>query len=100
LYILTDDQYYDEDDLGLSDISVDDFNVDGGDSRNIFSDPESEWNNTEAARKLSSEKLNNIKEAFSIAPNCLPESDQSDSKQASVQPLQRKPSYVIMSNLV
>jgi len=95
-----DDPYYGEDDLGLSDISVDDCNVDGGDSRNIFSDPESEWNSTEAARKLSSEKLSNIKEAFSIAPNSLPESDQSDNKQSSVQPLQRKPSYVIMSNLV
>ncbi|GFG36936.1 hypothetical protein Cfor_12474 [Coptotermes formosanus] len=95
-----DDPYYGEDDLGLSDISVDDCNVDGGDSRNIFSDPESEWNSTEAARKLSSEKLNNIKEAFSIPPNSLPESDQSANKQVNVQPLQRKPSYVIMSNLV
>jgi len=96
-----DDPYYGEDDdLGLSDISVDDCNVDGGDSRNIFSDPESEWNSTEAARKLSSEKLSNIKEAFSIVPNSLPESDQSDNKQSTVQPLQRKPSYVIMSNLV
>lgn len=95
-----DDPYYGEDDLGLSDISVDDSNVDGGDSRNIFSDPESEWNSTEAARKLSNEKLNNIREAFSIPPNSLPESDQSANKQASVQPLQRKPSYVIMSNLV
>lgn len=99
-YICTDDPYYGEDDLGLSDISVDDCNVDGGDSRNIFSDPESEWNSTEAARKLSSEKLSNIKEAFSIAPNSLPESDQSANKQSSAQPLQRKPSYVIMSNLV
>jgi hypothetical protein len=94
--VVTDDPYYGEDELGLSDVSVDECTVDGGDSRNIFSDPESEWNSPETARKLSIEKLNNMKESFSVPPNSLPESDQRTNDQL----LQRKPSYVIMSNLV
>lgn len=94
LYIVTDDPYYGED-LGLSDVSVDECYADGGDSRNIFSDPESEWNSPETARKLSIEKLNDMKEAFSLPPNSLPESDQ----RTNDQPPQRKNSYVIMSNL-
>lgn len=84
----------------MSDVSVEEGNVDGTDSRNIFSDPESEWNSPETYRKLSAEKLNNMKEAFSLSPNSLPESDQRTDDELGDQPLQRKPSYVIMSNLV
>ncbi|XP_069696120.1 uncharacterized protein bmm isoform X2 [Periplaneta americana] len=95
-----DDPYY-EDDLGLSDISVDDYNADDhGDSRIIFSDPESEWNNPATVEKLSMEKLNSMEEAFSLPPNSLPESDQRTGREDSDQQLSRKPSYVIMSNLV
>jgi hypothetical protein len=84
----------------MSDVSVEEGNVDGADSRNIFSDPESEWNSPETCRKLSAEKMNNIKEAFSLSPNSLPESDQRTDDEPGDQPLQRRPSYVIMSNLV
>lgn len=94
-----DDIYCGEDELGISDISVDEGNLDGADSRNIFSDPESEWNSPETFRKLSTEKINNMKEAFSVSPNSLPESDQRTDDEPGDQPLQRKPSYVIMSNL-
>lgn len=94
------DVYYREDELGMSDVSVDEGNLDGLDSRNIFSDPESEWNSPETFRKLSTEKINNMNEAFSLSPNSLPESDQRTNDEPNNQPLQRKPSYVIMSNLV
>jgi hypothetical protein len=91
--------YYGEDDLGMSDVSVDEGNLDGADSRNIFSDPESDWNSSETFNKLSTEKMNNMKEAFSLSPNSLPESDQRTDDEPGDHPLQRKPSYVIMSNL-
>jgi hypothetical protein len=94
LCIVTDDPCCEDEKFGVSDASVDECTLDGGDSRIIFSDPESEWNSPENARKLSVEKLNNMQEAFSLPPDSLPESDQRNNN------LQRKPSYVIMSNLV
>lgn len=100
LCTVADDMYRGADELGMSDVSVEEGNLDGADSRNIFSDPESEWNSPESFRKLSTEKINNMKEAFSLSPNSLPESDQPTNDEPSNQPLQRKPSYVIMSNLV
>ena len=62
----------------------------------IFSDPESEWNSPEN-RKLSADKM---KEAFSILPNSLPESDQRSVSESNSASLSRKPSYAIMSDIV
>jgi hypothetical protein len=97
---VADDVCYGADEFGMSDVSVEEGNLDGLDSRNIFSDPESEWNSPESFRKVSTENINNMKEAFSLSPNSLPESDQRTNDEPSNLPLQRKPSYVIMSNIV
>lgn len=78
-----DDPYYGGDELEMSD-------DDHGDSRMIFSDPESEWSSPENTRRLSVDKM--------MAPNSLPESDQRSVGKLKDRPLSRKPSYVIMSD--
>lgn len=74
------------------DVSTDEDDLTNGDSGNIFSDPESEWNADDSG--LASNTLNSqVIMPLCTPPDSLPESDQNETK-----PLQRRPSFVIMED--